>query len=150
MLHIEMADKTVRFVAGQFIDPNIDSDKVTANQDQDTGQKSLTNSVVYRQILNQAKNVTVQVTTRKIVRAGNSSQADTINSVLSSIDTGGSIAIGFKTGGIKGGLLAIGGELVRSTLEWDNVLYERAYNDATAMEDARRYGMPIDNRGEFR
>lgn len=145
-----MADKTVRYVQGQFIDPNIDSNKQTANNDVTVQSKSAVNGLVVSQLVNQAKNVGLQVATRKIVRSGNISQADKLQKTLGLSGDLLTIGSGFLYGGPIGGIgagIAVG---VSKGLEIEQLNFDRALEDFEAQELARRQGSQVPKRSEYR
>lgn len=145
-----MADKTVRYVAGNFVDPNIDSTKQVPNIDADVNAKSVTSGVVFTQLVGQAKNTLVQVATRRAERAGNVSQADKINTLISLSGDAAALGTGFLAGGFVGLGIAGVGIGVRYALQEDNRQYELALSDLEARELARRQGRQVDDRSKYR
>lgn len=139
-----MADKTVRYVAGNFQDPNMDGEKFTANQDTGAKERSLTKGVVFSQIINQAKNTGVQVMTRNTQRSGNASQSETIQSTVGIV--GDLLTIGslIKYGDIMAGGLVVGGMAIQKGLEYQDETHTLRVNDIEAQELARQTGSRVD------
>lgn len=145
-----MADKTVRYVEGQFADPNTDNLKSTPNTDTANNNRSLSKGLVYTQLVNQGKNVAVQVLTRRAQRSGNISQAETINKTIGIVGDITAIGTGFAVGGPVGGGIATVGIAVQKGLEASDIAFERRVQDLEAEELTRRVGGNVSKWSEKR
>ena len=145
-----MADKTVRFTAGQYVDPNTDTTKTPPNIDTENNNRSLSKGLVYTQLVNQGKNVLTQVATRRAQRSGNISQAETINKTLGIIGDVTAIGTGFVYGGPVGDGIAIVSVGVQKALEADDIRFELRVKDLEAQELQRRVGANVSKWSEKR
>jgi len=144
-----MANETVRFTPGQFTDPNSDSNKLSANNDTGTATNNAINGLVVRQLVNQAKGTTITIASRKAQRSGNISLGDKITKTVSLVGDVTMLAGAWLFGPVAGGIATVGLGIQKG-LEANEISHQLQMDDLTAREDARRAGVPVDDRGGFR
>ena len=144
-----MANEVVTFRQGQFVDPNMDSNKVTANNDSGVGTQNAINGIVVRQLVNQAKGTTLKLISRGTKRSGSISKGDNINKTVGLVGDATMLLGAWAFGPVSGGITTLGLGIEKA-LEADDISYQLKVDDLTAREDARQYGMSVNDRGDFR